>query len=80
MVDILCGFGLGIIFYWGCLRLFGPSKRYYRHAKGGKYLYIGEGRHTETQEELVAYKSMADGRYWFRPTPMFYEPDRFKEI
>ena len=43
----------------------------YRHFKGGEYELISVARHTETMEELVVYKSLADGEVWARPKSMF---------
>jgi hypothetical protein len=42
----------------------------YRHFKGGIYEAIGIARHSETEEELVVYKSPA-GDLWVRPKDMF---------
>ncbi|MCD8187209.1 MAG: DUF1653 domain-containing protein [Ruminococcus sp.] len=39
----------------------------YRHYKGCEYEVIAVARHTETQEELVIYKSLEDGAVWARP-------------
>lgn len=44
----------------------------YKHYKGGIYLYLGEGRHTETFEQCVVYMSVKNGDIWFRPKEMFY--------
>lgn len=42
----------------------------YRHFKGGIYEAIGVARHSETEEELVVYRSPA-GDLWVRPKDMF---------
>ena len=42
----------------------------YRHFKGGIYEAIGVVRHSETEEELVLYRSPA-GDLWVRPKDMF---------
>lgn len=44
----------------------------YKHYKGGLYEVIGVGHHTETEEELVFYRSLY-GRFgfWARPVSMF---------
>jgi len=46
----------------------------YRHYKGGTYKVIGLAKHSETQEELVVYKSVDDEhQLWVRPLKMFME-------
>ena len=42
----------------------------YRHFKGGIYRVVGVARHSETEEELVVYRSPA-GDLWVRPKEMF---------
>lgn len=43
-----------------------------RHFKGEKYLIIGLGVDTETNEELVIYKRLdGTGNVWVRPRTMF---------
>lgn len=42
----------------------------YRHFKGGVYEAIGVARHSESEEELVVYRSPA-GDLWVRPKAMF---------
>ncbi len=44
----------------------------YQHYKGQLYEVMGVGHHTETEEELVFYRSLY-GRYgfWVRPVSMF---------
>lgn len=42
----------------------------YQHYKGGKYEVLGTGKHSETGEELVVYRSN-DGKIWARPKGMF---------
>jgi hypothetical protein len=44
----------------------------YRHFKGGIYEVVGLARHSETEEELVVYRSPA-GELWVRPKAMFLE-------
>ena len=44
----------------------------YRHYKGGLYRLIGEGIHTESNEELVFYMSVETGKLYARPFDMFY--------
>ena len=43
----------------------------YRHFKGNEYEVIEVARHSETNEELVIYKSLKDGTVWARPKSMF---------
>lgn len=46
----------------------------YRHYKGGEYEVIGVGAHTETQEELVLYRTLnPPHKIWARPFDMFFE-------
>lgn len=45
--------------------------RRYRHFKGGEYELMAVARHSETDEELVIYKSVNDGQVWARPKEMF---------
>lgn len=44
----------------------------YRHYKGGRYELLGNALHSESKEELVVYRSLADGQVWVRPAEMFY--------
>ncbi|MDE6678350.1 MAG: DUF1653 domain-containing protein, partial [Ruminococcus sp.] len=43
----------------------------YRHFKGGEYEVIAVARHSETNEELVVYKSVTNGEVFARPKTMF---------
>jgi hypothetical protein len=46
----------------------------HRHYKGGLYRFIGEARHSETDERMVVYEHLwphARG-LWVRPAVMFY--------
>ncbi len=45
----------------------------YKHYKGNHYEIIVVGKHSETQEEMVAYKRVEDGKVWFRPKDMFFD-------
>ena len=45
----------------------------YRHFKGGIYELLFIARHSESEEEMVIYKSVKDGRYWARPARMWNE-------
>ncbi len=50
-----------------------PRAGLYRHYKGGLYTLICVGRHSETEEWLVTYRSEAGGDYWVRPLAMWNE-------
>ena len=44
----------------------------YKHYKGGLYKVIGIAKDSETNEQLVVYRSAEDGRQlWVRPLAMF---------
>lgn len=46
----------------------------YRHYKGRDYIVIGLARHSETEEELVVYRTdYGDKSLWVRPKAMFLE-------
>ena len=50
-----------------------PAGRY-RHYKGQFYEVIGVARHSETEEELVVYRTLyGDFGLWVRPAAMFVE-------
>ncbi len=46
----------------------------YKHYKGNHYKILVLGRHSETGEELVAYQRQEDGKVYFRPISMFFDP------
>lgn len=46
----------------------------YVHYMGGNYRSIGVGRHSESLEVGVLYKSVEDGSLWFRPLNKWLEP------
>ena len=47
---------------------------YYQHYKGPRYRVIGVARHSETEEELVVYRTCyGDESLWVRPLSMFNE-------
>ena len=48
------------------------------HYKGGKYTVIGVGTHSETTEEVLVYKNVADNRVWVRPLATFYDEVVYK--
>lgn len=44
----------------------------YIHYKGNRYQVLGVGKHTETMEDLVVYKSLdEEEKLWVRPLTMF---------
>ena len=46
----------------------------YRHYKGGEYEVFFVARHSETEEEMVVYRTLyGDFSYWVRPLGMFLE-------
>ena len=46
----------------------------YQHFKGNFYKVIGVAKHSETQENMVVYKSLNDEhQLWVRPYSMFRE-------
>ena len=46
----------------------------YRHYKGKEYEVIGVARHSETEEEVVVYRTLyGDFDLWVRPLAMFTE-------
>ena len=48
-----------------------PKPGAYRHYKGGLYMVLATGRHSETEEWLVIYRSDHDGSTWVRPLDMW---------
>ena len=49
-----------------------PAPGRYRHFKGGEYELLSVGKHTETGEVLVVYRSVDDAEtVWVRPLEMF---------
>ncbi len=50
------------------------KKGRYSHYKGGYYEVLDVGRHSETQEWMVIYKTLyGDFSTWIRPYEMFIE-------
>lgn len=41
------------------------------HYKGGVYDILAVGSHSETDDHMVVYRSLKDGRVWVRPLSMF---------
>jgi hypothetical protein len=55
------------------------SGQYVKHKNGHKYMIIGVGLHTETEEPLVIYSPCDDPNIiWARPLEMFLTPGRFR--
>lgn len=55
----------------------------YRHFKGGMYQVLFVALHTETQEELVIYRSLENGQHFARPKDMFLgevDHEKYPEI
>lgn len=47
--------------------------QHFRHYKGNEYEVIGVAKHTETDEEFVAYRADQGSQLWVRPLAMFFE-------
>jgi hypothetical protein len=45
----------------------------YLHYKGNYYIVLGTVLHSETEEELVLYRSEKSEQLWVRPRKMFEE-------
>jgi hypothetical protein len=46
----------------------------YRHYKGKDYIVLGVARHSETEEQMVVYRTdYGDRSLWVRPLAMFQE-------
>ena len=50
-----------------------PEKGTYTHYKGNQYEVLNVVKHSETEEELVLYKSVKNDQLWVRPLSMFME-------
>jgi len=51
-----------------------PTTNLFHHFRGGVYFVITRGKHTETNEDMVAYAGTGNGGsegIWFRPATMF---------
>lgn len=55
------------------------KRGFYRHYKGGLYLVLGPGRHTETAELGVIYVSLHYRSLHFRPLTVWNETSRTGE-
>jgi hypothetical protein len=47
--------------------------RKYRHYKGNLYEIIALAKHSETLEDMIIYRAVADGKTWARPYKMWNE-------
>ncbi len=47
--------------------------RKYQHYKGGQYEVILLAKHSETNEDLVIYKSLLFGSFYARPLSMWFD-------
>ena len=45
----------------------------YKHYKGNVYEIIAIGKHSETMEDMIIYKSVKNGDVWARPYKMWNE-------
>jgi hypothetical protein len=45
----------------------------YKHFKGGIVKVLAEGKHTETEEEMVVYLHLDKPQIWVRPKSMFLD-------
>ena len=54
------------------MQLIEIGKRY-RHYKGNEYKIIALAKHSETNEEMVIYQSIATNDIWARPKRMWNE-------
>ena len=46
----------------------------YRHFKGREYEVLGLATHSETEEQMVAYRPLyGEGKLWVRPAAMWNE-------
>jgi hypothetical protein len=52
----------------------------YKHYKGNLYEVLETGRHSETEELMVIYRTLyGDGGTWVRPYDMFIETVKVEE-
>lgn len=49
------------------------KKGIYQHFKGGMYEVLGIATHSETDEEMVVYRSLKNNSLWVRPKKMWEE-------
>ncbi|MCU0430562.1 MAG: DUF1653 domain-containing protein [Cytophagaceae bacterium] len=50
-----------------------PQPGQYQHYKGNLYEVLHVVKHSETEQELVLYKSVHSPQLWVRPLDMFME-------
>ena len=55
-------------------------KGIYRHYKGPFYQVYRVSQHTERDERLVVYRSLAKNEYWARPIDMFCDTVKINGI
>lgn len=49
------------------------KKGIYKHFKGNFYEVIDIAKHSETEEDMVVYRSLVNGTLWVRPLKMWNE-------
>lgn len=49
------------------------KKGIYKHFKGNLYEVIDIAKHSETEEEMVVYRSLKNNMLWVRPLKMWNE-------
>lgn len=49
------------------------EKGIYKHFKGGLYEVLFTAIHSETEEEMVVYRSLSNNLVWVRPMSMWNE-------
>lgn len=49
------------------------KKGIYKHFKGSLYEVIDIAKHSETEEEMVVYRSLKNNTLWVRPLKMWNE-------
>lgn len=49
------------------------KKGIYRHFKGNLYQVLMIAKHSETEEDMVVYKSLKNNSIWVRPLSMWEE-------
>lgn len=55
------------------------TNQVYQHFKGGLYIIENVARHSETNEEIVVYRSLKTGDLWARPKSMFMDIKQTEE-
>lgn len=54
-------------------KLYPEVNSVYKHYKGGKYKVLTLAKHSETQEDIVVYKSLHFGSFHVRPLSMWFD-------